>query len=873
MKESKKRVCLGLLAHVDAGKTTLAEAILYRCGLLRSLGRVDHGDTALDFDPLERERGITIFASQAHVEWKDWELTLLDTPGHVDFSAETERMLRVLDAAVLVISGIDGVQAHTRTLWKLLGHYQVPTMLFVTKMDLARNSREALLEGLARELGEGIVDFSPENRDRDEQLAMCGKAAMEEYLERGVLAPDTVGELFAAREAFPCFFGSGLKLEGVDEFLDSLTGLLRPRVWPEAFGARVFKISHDAQGVRLTHLKVTGGVLRVRDSLRYDGLEEKATQLRRYNGGRFTAVEAVEAGQVCAVAGLTAARNGQGFGLEAAAGTPVLEPVLHYRIGLPAGTDPRLVLPKLRQLEAEDPMLRLRWDPRLQELSVGLMGEVQAEVLKSLILDRFDLAVELGQGRVLYKETIDRPVEGVGHYEPLRHYAEVHLLLEPLPRGSGLVFASSCNEDKLDRHWQRLILTHLAEKEHLGTAIGAPITDMKLTLAAGKAHLKHTEGGDFRQATYRAVRQGLMQLPSVILEPWYRFRLELPTAQIGRAITDIKARFGSFEAPEDLGGVSLLRGRAPVSTMTDYGRELAAYTRGLGKLSLELEGYELCHDPEAVRAAHPYDPEGDLDNPPDSVFCAHGGGFTVKWDKVFANMHLESVLAPKREAAPAPRRRLSIDEKELQAILEREFGPIKRPQYSASVWKGVSAGTDRSSEGPASVTSGRTGDSFPPGGRLLVVDGFNVIFAWPDLAAMAETDLEQARERLMEILANYAAFTRTETILVFDAYKVKGGLGERFDHHGVRVVYTRENETGDAWIERFCHDVGKNREVRIVTSDNLIQVSALRSGVLRQSAREFGEEIDRIYGDIEQFLRSHNQQRLGTVGENVRNRE
>ena len=864
--ETSQKACVGLLAHVDAGKTTLAEAILYQCGLLRSLGRVDRGDAALDFEPLERERGITIFAAQAHVEWAGWGLTLLDTPGHVDFSAETERMLRVLDAAVLVISGIDGVQAHTRTLWKLLEHYQFPTALFVTKMDLARNSRADLLAELRRELGDGVTDFSPDNAQRDEQLAMCGEAAMEEYLETGALSPAVCRELFAAREAFPCFFGSGLKLEGVEDFLNAFTGLLKPRQWPEAFGAQVFKVSHDAQGVRLTHVKVTGGVLRVRDSLPYGELEEKITQLRRYNAGRFTPVEEVPAGEVCAVVGLSAADNGQGFGFEAAADSPVLEPVMHYRIALPAGTDPRLVLPKLKQLEAEDPMLRLRWDPRLQELSVGLMGEVQAEVLKSLILDRFDLPVELGQGRVLYKETIDKPVEGVGHYEPLRHYAEVHLLLEPLPRGSGLVFASSCSEDKLDRHWQRLILTHLMEKEHLGTAIGAPITDMKLTLAAGRAHIKHTEGGDFRQATYRAVRQGLMQVPSVILEPWYRFRLELPTAQLGRAITDIKARFGSFENPQDLGGVSLLRGRVPVSTMTDYARELAAYTRGRGKLSLEPEGYDLCHDPEAVRAAHPYDPEGDLDNSPDSVFCAHGGGFPVKWDKVFANMHLDSVLAPKREPAVPVRRRLSIDEKELQAILEREFGPIRRPQYSAAVWREI---PDKAPAPKAAAPQGPAGDSLPPRGRLLVVDGFNVIFAWPELAAIAETDLEQARDRLMEILANYAAFTRTETVLVYDAYKVKGGKGERFDYHGVRVVYTKENETGDAWIERFCHDVGKNQEVRVVTSDNLIQVSALRAGVMRQSAREFGEEIDRIYGDIEHFLRSHNQNRLGTVGENL----
>ncbi|MBO4211343.1 MAG: NYN domain-containing protein [Oscillospiraceae bacterium] len=863
METNDKRACVGLLAHVDAGKTTLAEAILYRCGLLRSLGRVDHGSTTMDFDPLERERGITIFASQATVNWGDWELTLLDSPGHVDFSAETERILQVLDCAIVVISGIDGVQVHTRTLWKLLAHYQVPTLLFVTKMDLARSSRPELLEAMQQELGDGVVDFSPDNAQREEQLALCDEAAMEEYLAQGRLSPATLRALIAAREAFPCFFGSGLKLEGIDALLDALTRLIQPRPRTEAFGARVFKISHDPQGVRLTHMKLTGGVLRVRDSLCYDGLEEKVTQLRRYQGGRFTTAEEVLPGQLCAVTGLSAARNGQGFGTEAGSGTPVLEPVMHYRIELPQDTDPRLVLPKLRQLEAEDPLLRLRWNPRLQELSVGLMGEVQADILKSLIRDRFDLSVELGQGSVLYRETIDRSAEGVGHYEPLGHYAEVHLLLEPLPRGSGLVFAASCSEDKLERHWQRLILTHLMEKEHIGVALGAPITDMKLTLAAGKAHLKHTEGGDFRQATYRALRQGLMQVPSVILEPWYRFRLELPTAQIGRAITDIKARFGSFDPPEDSGGVSLLRGRAPVATMTDYARELAAYSRGRGKLSLELEGYELCHNPEQVRAESSYDPEADLDNSPDSVFCAHGGGFTVKWDKVFPSMHLPSVLTPPQEPLAPTRRRLSIDEKELQAILEREFGPIKRPQYAPSVWRGRPE--------PAAEAQTEAAVQMEQSARkqYLIVDGFNVIFAWPELAALAEQQLELARNRLMEILANYAAFTRTKTILVFDAYRVKGGKGERFDYHGVQVVYTKENETGDAYIERLMQSIGKHAAVRIVSSDNLIQVSALRSGVLRQSAREFGAEIDRVYGDIEQFLRSHNQQKLGTVGENL----
>ena len=869
MEQMNQRVCVGLLAHVDAGKTTLAEALLYRAGVLRSPGRVDHGDTAMDFDPLERERGITIFASQAHFMAHGWELTLLDTPGHVDFSAETERILQVLDYAILVISGIDGVQAHTRTLWQLLAHYRVPTVVFVTKMDLARYPRAELLDGIRRDLGcgEACVDFSPENGNRDEELAMCGETAMEEYLESGAVSPESLRDLLAQRAVFPCFFGSGLKLEGVDGFLEAFAGMLRGQ--PERpFGARVFKITHDAQGNRLTHVKLTGGVLRVRDSLQYNGLEEKITQLRRYSGGRFTAAEEILQGQVCAVVGLSAAVNGQGFGLEAAAGAPVLEPVMHYRIVLPAGADPRVVYPKLKQLEAEDPMLKLRWNPRLQELSVGLMGAVQAEVLKSLILDRFELDVQIDRGRVLYKETIDRTVEGVGHYEPLRHYAEVHLILEPLPRGSGLVFSTKCSEDLLDRNWQRLILTHLAEKEHLGVGVGAPITDMKITLAAGRAHQKHTEGGDFRQATYRAVRQGLMQAQPVLLEPWYRFRLEVPTAQIGRAITDVRARSGSLEAPEDLGEFTLLRGRAPVAAFNDYAAEISAYTRGRGKLWLEVDGYDLCHNPDQVLAEFAYDPEGDPDNSPDSVFCAHGAGFLVKWNQVFANMHLESVLAPKKEPVLSPvRRRMSIDEKELQAILEREFGPIKRPRYSAAVWKEIPAedpGRGSSPRSASEVGSSR-GER-----QILVVDGFNVIFAWPELSAIAAANLEDAREKLMEILANYAAFTRTETILVFDAYKVKGGKGERLDYHGVRVVYTKENETGDAWIERLLHDIGKTARVRIVTSDNLIQVSALRSGVLRVSAREFGAEIDGIYGDIEQFLKSSNRQGMGTVGENVK---
>ena len=856
MEQEYRRFCVGLVAHVDAGKTTLAEAMLYRAGLLRSPGRVDHGDTAMDYNALERERGITIFASQAHFSYRDWELTLLDTPGHVDFSAETERMLRVLDCAILVISGTDGVQAHTRTLWRLLEHYQVPVFLFVTKMDLARRSRAELMENLRAELGDGCIDFSPDNEARDEEAAMCREAVMDEYLSTGAVSERSLRELAASREIFPCFFGSGLRLDGVEAFLDALTSLLTPKPEIPEFGARVFKITHDAQGNRLTHMKVTGGVLRVRDVLNSAGREEKLTQLRRYNGGKFTAADEILAGQVCAAVGLTAAENGQGFGFEAAAGSPVLEPVMRYRLVLPVGVDPRQVFPRLRQLEDEDPMLRLRWDPRLQEIQVGLMGEVQAEVLKSLILERFDLAVDVDHGRVLYKETIAQTVEGVGHYEPLRHYAEVHLILEPLPRGSGLILTTKCSEDSLDRNWQRLILTHLAEKEHLGVGIGAPLTDVKITLAAGKAHVKHTEGGDFRQATYRAVRQGLMQTKPVLLEPWYRFRLEVPAAQIGRAITDVKARSGSFETPEALGGMSVLTGRAPVSSLNDYAREVASYTRGQGKLRVELDGYDLCHNADQVLSEAAYDPEADLDNSPDSVFCAHGGAVFVKWNLVFSQMHLESVLAkPKPRPLTGPRRRLSIDEKELQAIMEREFGPIKRPVYSAPA-------KFREHEPERPLPERRVT-------KYLIVDGFNVIFAWDELSALAERDLEQARQKLMELLANYSSFTRTETILVFDAYRVPGGKGERFDFHGIHVVYTRENETGDAYIEQLCHDIGKNEQVRVVTSDNLIQVSALRSGVLRVSAREFGEELDRVYGDIDAYLRSHNRERMGTVGENL----
>ena len=677
-----RRVVIGITAHVDAGKTTLAEAMLYRTGQLRKLGRVDHGSAAMDSHLLERERGITIFSSQAELPIGDLEVTLLDTPGHVDFSAEMERTLSVLDYAILVISGADGVQAHTRTLWRLLELYRIPTFLFVTKMDFGRCGRGQMMEHLHHELGEGCVDFTPADRERRmEQLATCREDALEAYLDGGEVPDALVRQLVGRRLVFPCWFGSGLKLEGIDEFLEGLARYVEPPAYPAAFSARVFKISHDPQGKRLTHLKVTGGTLRVRDAVPYAGHQEKAAQLRLYSGGRFRAVDQVPAGGVCAVQGLTATCGGQGLGAEESGVRPVLEPVMRYRVALPPDCDSRTLLPQLRQLEEEDP--QLRFTSHGGEIHVSLMGRIQAEILKSLVSERFGVEIDLDRGRVLYKETIDGPVEGVGHFEPLRHYAEVHLLLEPLPQGSGVVTATRCGEDQLDRSWQRLIMTHLQEKTHLGVLTGSAITDVKITLMSGRAHVKHTEGGDFRQATYRAVRQGLMQARSRLLEPYYAFRLEVPPEQLGRAINDVRLRSGSFDTPEESGDLTLLRGRVPVTEFDDYAQEVASYTGGRGRLSLEPAGYGPCHNPDAVIAAADYDPEADPDNTPDSVFCAHGGGFTVKWDKVPEYMHLPSCLEKPREDAPVRRRCIRLDDAELEAIMTREFGPVRRPLYRA----------------------------------------------------------------------------------------------------------------------------------------------------------------------------------------------
>lgn len=830
-----KKIIAGILAHVDAGKTTLAEAMLYRTGKLRKIGRVDHGDTALDTHALERERGITIFASQAVFSTDKMEVTLLDTPGHVDFSSETEQTLGVLDYAILVISGLDGVQSHTLTLWKLLRLYGVPTFVFVTKMDFARKSREEIIENLNSELDGEFVDFGDEAA-MSEGLALCNESMMEKYLGGETIDEREIAEAIKLRQVFPCFFGSGLKLDGIDEFIDALEKYTIQPEYSEAFGAKVFKISHDPQGVRLTHIKVTGGSIKVREMIG----DEKISGIRIYSGAKFTTADEGKSGEICALTGLDKTHNGQGLGFEAAGERPTLEPVMNYRVVLPDGCDADTILPKLRELEEEDPQLHVTWNSHLKEIHVGLMGDVQAEILKSIVAERFGVKIDIDSGRVMYKETIENKVEGIGHYEPLRHYAEVHLIMEPLPRGSGLVFRTDCSEDTLDRNWQRLILMHLGEKQHLGVLTGSPITDMRITLAAGRAHIKHTEGGDFRQATYRAVRQGLMQAKSKLLEPYFSFRLEVPSEQIGRAINDIRMKSGSFDSPEESGGISVLRGRAPVTELNGYASEVAAYTGGRGRLYCESAGYDDCHNAEKVIAELAYDPEADLENTPDSVFCAHGGGFGVKWNKVGEYMHLESCLEKEKPyTPPVNRRNLHIDDKELEAIMEREFGKPKYELYRPTAKKNDGNQTD------FEMTERKS---------YVFVDGYNVIFAWDELKSLADTDLGAARERLMEILCNYSAYTKNNVVLVFDAYKVPGNTGERFDFHNIHVVYTKERELGDVYIEKLISEIGKNDRVRVVTSDNLIQLSAVRFGVLRMSAAEFEREVDSVHAKIGKFL-------------------
>ena len=834
MKNERKKLTAGILAHVDAGKTTLSEALLFRAGALRKPGRVDHRDTFLDTHVLERERGITIFSKQARIRTDALDLTLLDTPGHVDLSGETERAILAMDVAILVISGTDGVQAHTETLWSLLKRARIPTVVFVTKMDAAKRSREEIRKELCACFGEGLLELSD-----TESVAMLSEAALESYMRDGRVPDEQIVRLIRARRLFPVSFGSGLKLDGVDDFLSLLARFAPVPPRPAVFGARVYQIAHDPQAGRLTYLKLTGGTLSVRDTLRYrsaDGsvVEEKAAQLRLYSGAKFESVQQVSAGDVAAVTGLTQTRPGQGLGAESDAEAPLLTPALGYRIGLPPGTDARTVLPKLKELEEEEPLLHIVWQPALGEIQAQLMGALQTEVLASLIRERFDLDVTVGAGRILYRETIAAPVEGVGHFEPLRHYAEVHLLLEPGEPGSGLVFDSAVSENDLDLNWQRLILTHLAEKEHLGVLTGSPLTDVKITLIAGRAHLKHTEGGDFRQATYRAVRQGLMQTQSVLLEPYYRFRLEVPYSDVGRAISDIRAMGGEHGAPEEAGEKVVLTGAAPAGAMTDYAADVAAYTRGKGRFSCRVDGYRPCKNAESVIAAIGYRPEADLDNTPDSVFCAHDAGFTVKWRDVPRYMHLDTGVGktpPSEQSGTMVRRQnLNLDEKELEAIMEREFGPIRRSVYSAPRTVGAEP-------------------SEPPRDRAperILVDGYNVIFAWDDLKALSETNLDLARNRLAELLINYQSYTDNEVVLVFDAYRRTDNPGAKINEADLHIVYTKENETADMYIERLVEEIGKNETVRVVTNDSLIRLGALRSGVLRTSCAAFRAEVDAI---------------------------
>ena len=852
-----KNITVGILAHVDAGKTTLSEGLLYTSGALRKLGRVDHGDAFLDTESLERERGITIFSKQAILTVGDTVLTLLDTPGHADFSAEMERTLPVLDYAILVISGTDGVQSHTRTLWRLLETYRVPVFLFVNKMDLAGAERGTLMAEVQKKLSSNCIDFTAAH---DEAVAMCDEAALEEYLRSGSVSNAGTASLVAARKVFPCWFGSALRLDGVEEFLVSAAELMKARSYGSEFGARVFKISRDAQGARLTWLKVTGGTLKVKTPLSYTAGEtqyaEKADQLRRYSGQKYQTLNEAAAGTVVAVTGLAHTYAGLGLGAEQQGSQPVLEPVLTYRRSLPDGGDVHTVLPKLRELEEEDPMLRIVWDKRHGEIHVQLMGKIQLEVLTAYIAERCGLTVSFDEGSVVYRETIANSVLGLGHFEPLRHYAEVQLLLQPLPRGSGVRFASDVPTDLLDLNWQRLIRSHIFEREHCGVLTGSPVTDISFTLVAGRAHLKHTEGGDFRQATYRAIRQGLMQAESILLEPHYDFCLEVPAECVGRAMTDLQNMGGSVDAPASDGETTVLTGHAPVAGLRDYFTAVAAYTRGRGRLACTVHGYEPCREQEAVGLSLGSDAERDTDNPSSSVFCDHGGSVTVPWNEVAARMHCDSgVRLGKAENAgeeTSPRRSAPSgsfeQDKELQSIFERTYGKVERKAFEPAK-KPARTALD---ESKYNIRTQHTDTEY------LLVDGYNIIFAWDELKAVAALDIDAAREMLVSILSNYQGFRKCVVILVFDAYKVKGNPGSVQTVNGIKVVYTREAETADTYIERATYELRRERRVRVATSDSMEQVIILGHGAMRVSARTFHAEIEETEGQISALVERFN---------------
>lgn len=882
--KEKQHICIGLLAHVDAGKTTLAESLLYHTGAIRKMGRVDHQNAFLDTYELERARGITIFSKQAGFTLGDREVVLLDTPGHVDFSAEMERTLQILDYAVLIIGGTDGVQGHVETLWRLLRQYKIPVFLFINKMDQDGADPSEILKELQGRLDEKCIDFTASQPQEEfmENLAMCDETVLENYLEEGEISREQTAELIARRKVFPCYFGSALKSQGIREFLEGLERYMKVPDYPETFGAKVYKISRDEKGSRLTHMKITGGRLNVKQVLSGEDWEEKADQIRIYSGAGFEAVKEVSAGAVCAVTGLARTHAGQGLGIEQTSGEPLLIPVLNYEIQLPEECDVHQMFLKLRQLEEEEPELHIVWNPQLNEIHAQVMGEVQIEILKNMIQERFGISVEFGSGNIVYKETIEEPVEGIGHFEPLRHYAEVHLLLEPGEPGSGLEFAVSCSEDMLDKNWQRLILTHLEEKAHKGVLTGSDITDMKITLVAGKAHLKHTEGGDFRQATYRAVRQGLRKARSVLLEPVYEYRLEVPSDMIGRAMTDIQKMYGTFQGPEIEGEMSVLTGIAPVVTMGGYQSEVTAYTRGRGRLSCTLKGYQPCHNAEEVIEAAGYEPDADMENPTGSVFCAHGAGFVVNWDEVDTYAHIQTELGLEEtdqetilQTQPAQPYKsfdeIRLDQEELEEIFTRTYGPIRRERNAFQK-------TSRTVTAPASPRKSKPKE---PEKEYLLVDGYNIIFAWEDLNELAKVNIEGARNKLMDILCNYQGYKKCTLILVFDAYKVEGGQGSVQKYHNIHVVYTKEAETADQYIEKTVHEIGRKYHVTVATSDALEQVIILGQGADRLSARNLREEIQRMKEEIREdyiekqkksgtYLFDHLPEELSDLMEDVR---
>ena len=882
--KEKQHICIGLLAHVDAGKTTLAESLLYHTGAIRKMGRVDHQNAFLDTYELERARGITIFSKQAGFTLGDREVVLLDTPGHVDFSAEMERTLQILDYAVLIIGGTDGVQGHVETLWRLLRQYKIPVFLFINKMDQDGADPAEILKELQGRLDEKCIDFTASQPQEEfmENLAMCDETVLETYLEKGEISKEQVRELIARRKVFPCYFGSALKSQGIREFLKGLETYTKVPDYPDTFGAKVYKISRDEKGSRLTHMKITGGSLKVKQVLSGEDWEEKADQIRIYSGAGFEAVKEAPAGSVCAVTGLTRTHAGQGLGIEQASGEPLLIPVLNYEIQLPEECDVHQMFLKLRQLEEEEPELHIVWNPQLNEIHAQVMGEVQIEILKNMIQERFGISVEFGSGNIVYKETIEEPVEGTGHFEPLRHYAEVHLLLEPGEPGSGLEFAVSCSEDMLDKNWQRLILTHLEEKAHKGVLTGSDITDMKITLVAGKAHLKHTEGGDFRQATYRAVRQGLRKARSVLLEPVYEYRLEVPSDMVGRSMTDIQKMYGTFQGPEIEREMSVLTGVAPVVTMGGYQSEVTAYTRGRGRLSCTLKGYQPCHNAEEVIEAAGYEPDADMENPTGSVFCAHGAGFVVNWDEVDSYAHIQTELGLEEteqetilHTQPAQPYKsfdeIRLDQEELEEIFTRTYGPIRRERNAFQK-------TSRTVTAPASPRKSKPKE---PEKEYLLVDGYNIIFAWEDLNELAKVNIEGARNKLLDILCNYQGYKKCTLILVFDAYKVEGGQGSVQKYHNIHVVYTKEAETADQYIEKTVHEIGKKYHVTVATSDALEQVIILGQGADRLSARNLREEIQRMKEEIREdyiekqkksgtYLFDHLPEELSDLMEDVR---